>query len=69
MADIHFGTDGWRAIIGEDFTPDNLNRVVAAAARIFKEEAVAAIQAATEATLIISPDLKPMEGDLESLKV
>lgn len=42
MADIHFGTDGWRAIIGEGFTPDNLNRVVAAAARIFKEEAVAA---------------------------
>lgn len=42
MADIHFGTDGWRAIIGEDFTPDNLNRVVAAAARIFREEAVAA---------------------------
>ena len=37
MADIHFGTDGWRAIIGEDFTPDNLNRVVAAAARIFKD--------------------------------
>ena len=34
-----------------------------------KEEAVAAIQAATEATLIVSPDLKPMEGDLESLKV
>ncbi len=34
-----------------------------------KEEAVAAIQAATEAELIISPDLKPMEGDLESLKV
>ncbi len=34
-----------------------------------KEEAVAAIQAVTEATLIISPDLKPMDGDLESLKV
>ncbi len=42
MADIHFGTDGWRAIIGEDFTPDNLNRVIDAAARIFNEEAVAA---------------------------
>ncbi|WP_217968748.1 phosphoglucosamine mutase [Adlercreutzia caecimuris] len=42
MADIHFGTDGWRAIIGEDFTPDNLARVIDAAARIFKEEAVAA---------------------------
>ena len=33
MADIHFGTDGWRAIIGEDFTDDNLVRVVDAAAR------------------------------------
>ena len=33
------------------------------------EEAVKAIQAATEATLIIDPDLKPMEGDLESLMV
>lgn len=42
MADIHFGTDGWRAIIGEDFTPDNLIRVIDAAARIFKEEAIAA---------------------------
>ncbi len=42
MADIHFGTDGWRAIIGEDFTPDNLIRVIDAAARIFKEETVAA---------------------------
>ena len=42
MADIHFGTDGWRAIIGEDFAPDNLIRVTDAAARIFKEEAVAA---------------------------
>lgn len=42
MADIHFGTDGWRAIIGEGFTPDNLIRVIDAAARIFKEEAVAA---------------------------
>ncbi len=38
---IHFGTDGWRAIIGEDFTNDNLVRVVDAAARAFKEEAAA----------------------------
>ena len=52
MADIHFGTDGWRAIIGEDFTPDNLNRVVAAAARIFKEEAVA------PGTLIVGHDCR-----------
>jgi acetate CoA/acetoacetate CoA-transferase beta subunit len=34
-----------------------------------KEEAIEKIQAATEATLIIDPELKPMEGDLESLKV
>lgn len=59
MADIHFGTDGWRAIIGEDFTPDNLNRVVAAAARIFKEEAVAAGRDADAlGTLIVGHDCR-----------
>ncbi len=42
MADIHFGTDGWRAIIGEDFTEENLVRVVAAAAQVFAEDARAA---------------------------
>ena len=59
MADIRFGTDGWRAIIGEDFTPDNLNRVVAAAARIFKEEAVAAGRDAdAPGTLIVGHDCR-----------
>ena len=59
MADIHFGTDGWRAIIGEDFTPDNLNRVVAAAARIFKGEAVAAGRDAdAPGTLIVGHDCR-----------
>lgn len=59
MADIHFGTDGWRAIIGEDFTPDNLNCVVAAAARIFKEEAVAAGRDAdAPGTLIVGHDCR-----------
>ena len=42
MADIHFGTDGWRAIIGEGFTNDNLVRVIDASARIFKEDVLAA---------------------------
>ncbi len=42
MAEIHFGTDGWRAIIGEDFTEENLVRVVAAAAKAFAEDARAA---------------------------
>lgn len=40
MADIHFGTDGWRAIIGEGFTDDNLVRVIDASAQVFKEDAV-----------------------------
>ena len=33
-ADIHFGTDGWRAVIGEDFTYDNIRRVADAAGRV-----------------------------------
>ncbi len=41
MSDIHFGTDGWRAIIGEDFTVENLVRVIDAAARVFQQDAVA----------------------------
>lgn len=30
MSQIKFGTDGWRAIIGEDFTPENIIRVLQA---------------------------------------
>jgi phosphomannomutase len=37
---IHFGTDGWRAIIGEDFNPQSVARVAEAAARVFKQESV-----------------------------
>jgi phosphomannomutase len=32
---IHFGTDGWRAVIGDDFTYANLRRVADATARVF----------------------------------
>ena len=35
---IHFGTDGWRAVIAEDFTYENLRRVADAAGRIFAED-------------------------------
>ena len=38
MSNIHFGTDGWRAIIGEDFTEANLELVADAAARAFSEK-------------------------------
>ncbi|MHB1136711.1 MAG: phosphoglucomutase/phosphomannomutase family protein [Coriobacteriia bacterium] len=36
--DIRFGTDGWRAVIGADFTYDNLRRVADAAARVIATE-------------------------------
>ena len=38
MNDIHFGTDGWRAIIGERFTKENLEKVALASAVAFKEK-------------------------------
>lgn len=34
-ADIRFGTDGWRAVIAEDFTYDNVRRVADAAGRVW----------------------------------
>jgi phosphomannomutase len=34
---IHFGTDGWRAILGDDFNHRSAARVAAAAARVFRE--------------------------------
>ncbi|HCV43686.1 MAG TPA: phosphomannomutase, partial [Bacteroidetes bacterium] len=33
---IKFGTDGWRAVIGDDFTFANLEKVALATARYFK---------------------------------
>ena len=36
--DIRFGTDGWRAVIGADFTYDSLRRVADAAGRVFAAE-------------------------------
>lgn len=35
---IKFGTDGWRAVIADDFTYDNLRRVADAAGAVFAEE-------------------------------
>lgn len=37
-ADIRFGTDGWRAIIAEDFTFDNVRRIADAAGRVFASD-------------------------------
>jgi len=38
VASIHFGTDGWRAVIAQDFTFDNVARVAQAAADFWKSE-------------------------------
>jgi phosphomannomutase len=38
VADIRFGTDGWRAVIGDDFTYENLRRVADAAGKVFAED-------------------------------
>jgi alpha-D-glucose phosphate-specific phosphoglucomutase len=38
---IHFGTDGWRAVIGEEFTFDNVRRVAQAIAEYILETAPA----------------------------
>ena len=34
--DVKFGTDGWRAIIGQDFVPETVARVAAAAAAAYR---------------------------------
>ena len=41
MGEIKFGTDGWRAVIAEDFTFANLDRVAQAAADYWKQHPVA----------------------------
>lgn len=59
MADIHFGTDGWRAIIGEDFTVPNLVQVIDASAKTFKAEALdAGATPENPGTLIIGHDCR-----------
>ncbi len=59
VADIHFGTDGWRALIGKDFNEDNVVRVVDAAAHVFKEDALAAGRSSQNpGTLIVGHDCR-----------
>ncbi|HDM8035665.1 TPA: hypothetical protein P0E06_003079, partial [Vibrio fluvialis clinical-1] len=38
---IQFGTGGWRAFIGEEFTKDNVRLVAQAVANIINQEQVA----------------------------
>ncbi|MCL1797235.1 MAG: phosphoglucosamine mutase [Eggerthellaceae bacterium] len=55
---IHFGTDGWRAIIGEDFTEENLIRVCVAAAEAFKEKQKEDVAHQSCSTIIIGHDCR-----------
>lgn len=43
MAKIKFGTDGWRAVIAEDFTFENLSRVAQATATYWNHNSVAGV--------------------------
>ncbi len=47
MAEIKFGTDGWRAVIAEDFTFTNLDRVAQATADYWNANPVAGTQKKT----------------------
>ena len=38
MADIKFGTDGWRAVIGDDFTFENVGVVAQAIADFIRSK-------------------------------
>ncbi|MFA4874019.1 MAG: phosphoglucomutase/phosphomannomutase family protein [bacterium] len=35
MSAIKFGTDGWRAVVGEDFVPENIGKVIQAFADVY----------------------------------
>ena len=38
MDQVKFGTDGWRAVISDNFTFDNVRRVAEAIAKYFKRK-------------------------------
>src|SRR6266478_3866344 len=59
MAPIKFGTDGWRAVIAEDFTFANVERVSQAAADYWSANPVAG----TEKKVIIGYDRRFLSGE------
>jgi phosphomannomutase len=44
MTQIKFGTDGWRGLIADDFTFDNVRRVAAAIANYVRKHEAAALE-------------------------
>ena len=53
---IQFGTGGWRAVIGDGFIKENIQRIAAALARRMKRE--------EERSRAIAPELRE-SGDVE----
>ena len=51
-AKIKFGTDGWRAVIAEDFTFENVSRVAQASADYWKQNP----PAGTQPTIVVGYD-------------
>src|SRR5438477_10657975 len=59
MGDIKFGTDGWRAVIAEDFTFANVERVSQATADYWAAHPVAG----TEKKIIVGYDRRFFSGE------
>jgi phosphomannomutase len=59
---VHFGTDGWRAIIDEDFNPITVTRVADAAARVFAQQKNADLT-----TLVVGYDCRKDAGRYAAL--
>src|SRR5262245_7086316 len=59
MAQIKFGTDGWRAVIAEDFTFSNVERVAQAAADYWKNNPIEQ----TEQKVIIGYDRRFLSNE------
>ncbi|HSE96325.1 MAG TPA: phosphoglucomutase/phosphomannomutase family protein, partial [Methylomirabilota bacterium] len=59
---IRFGTDGWRGIIGEDFTEENAARVVQAAAEVWAAET-----GGTGCPLVVGYDTRRLSREVAKL--
>ena len=60
MSDIKFGTDGWRAVIAEDFTFENVRLVAQATAEWLKRDGQAA------KGVVVGYDMRFLSGSFAS---
>ena len=56
MSEIRFGTDGWRAVIGDQFTFENLRKVAVASAHYFNNKRKENIPIKSKSTLLVGYD-------------